>query len=372
MIKENQKSSDSDSINSNSTSRTITNGHAILSSTVSSLSSASSSSSGTNGTSSETSTSGTLTSMSNGMGFLDELKKLAQNRINPEGLLTDTLNKTNFFRDKSGEIVRNNREKKINLFPDDEKRKRHGKFKIFNSGHDLLISLIAELLMEEFKSAHSKMFGKPNQEQLVNCDNHDQHGQLIGARVNVRKECTEENESCSSSTTSSSGVSSVSSASSSAAGVKKVVMFASDQQIIKSGLKRSAPIRAGQFSSGHLSNGQAPKAAVRTVAEKVTILRTSVSTKKPAPPPPPPLPPNSDADTDAKIGQRSGSGKITIRDNNSPLVTISSYNSQDHRSVINEPSVSNDKKVSMTSYNGNNNQIKPLSIRINCKLPDDE
>lgn len=121
MIKESK--SDTESINSSSTSRTVTDGHPILSSTASSLSSSSSGHSPVTHSlsASSSASSGTITSTS-GMGFLDELKKLAQNRINPEGLLTDTLNKTNFLREKSnaGNLI------KKTFQPDDEKRKRHG------------------------------------------------------------------------------------------------------------------------------------------------------------------------------------------------------------------------------------------------------
>lgn len=76
------------------------------------------------------------------MGFLDELKKLAQNRINPEGLLTDTLNKTNFLREKSnaGNLI------KKTFQPDDEKRKRHG-MHIFILITFLLINLLTNYLI---------------------------------------------------------------------------------------------------------------------------------------------------------------------------------------------------------------------------------
>ncbi|XP_074602023.1 uncharacterized protein LOC141855771 [Brevipalpus obovatus] len=71
------------------------------------------------------------------MGFLDQIKKLAERRTNENGLITDTLNKTRNLKKISG------RDPKPGLKPqDDENRKRH------------------ELLMEEFRAAHSKMFGQ--------------------------------------------------------------------------------------------------------------------------------------------------------------------------------------------------------------------
>lgn len=59
------------------------------------------------------------------MGFLDELKKLAENRSgNSDGLLIDTLRKTNAATGKKClpgmKVVKQ-------LHPDDQKRKQHGK-----------------------------------------------------------------------------------------------------------------------------------------------------------------------------------------------------------------------------------------------------
>lgn len=55
------------------------------------------------------------------MGFLDEIKKLAERRTNEHGLITDTLNKTRNLRK-----VSNKASKKLINGQDDENRKRHG------------------------------------------------------------------------------------------------------------------------------------------------------------------------------------------------------------------------------------------------------
>ena len=59
------------------------------------------------------------------MGFLDELKKLAENRSgNSDGLLIDTLKKTNATSaSKSSPGMKVVKQ----LHPDDHKRKQHGK-----------------------------------------------------------------------------------------------------------------------------------------------------------------------------------------------------------------------------------------------------
>lgn len=244
--------------------------------------------------------------------------------------------------------------------------------------------------MEEFKSAHSKMFGKqqvtqssePDQDsdQLV-IERSSRNEKSVTSRSVIETTGMDEDglESCSSS---SSGISSVSSSSSSGSVVKKVVMFASDtNQVIKSGLKRSAPIRGGHILKNvQVVNGDhvAPIAATRntTTGDRVTILRTSVSSNKksPAPPPPPPLPPSLDSvpenssfdadnDQEYRIQSDQRQSGANQKKHSSPLVTISSYTSQ-------ERMITKNTQVSKTGIN--NNQIKPLSIRINCKLPDDE
>lgn len=241
--------------------------------------------------------------------------------------------------------------------------------------------------MEEFKSAHSKMFGKQQVTQSGESDQdsdqlvieRSRNGKSVTGRSVIETTGMDEDglESCSSS---SSGISSVSSSSSSGSVVKKVVMFASDtNQVMKSGLKRSAPIRGGQILKNvQVVNGDhvAPTAATRSsTGDRVTILRTSVSSNKksPAPPPPPPLPPsldsvpeNSPFDADNNQEYRTQSDQRQSGANqkkHSPLVTISSYTSQ-------ERMITKNTQVSKAGIN--NNQIKPLSIRINCKLPDDE
>lgn len=60
------------------------------------------------------------------MGFLDQIKKLAERRTNENGLITDTLNKTRNLKKISG------RDPKPGLKPqDDENRKRHGKLCLY-------------------------------------------------------------------------------------------------------------------------------------------------------------------------------------------------------------------------------------------------
>lgn len=71
---------------------------------------------------------------SSGMGFLDEIKKLAERRACENSLITDTLNKTRPMSamDKNCMMTRpsalNATANKIGkqLHPDDEKRKQHG------------------------------------------------------------------------------------------------------------------------------------------------------------------------------------------------------------------------------------------------------
>ena len=101
---------------------------------VSSLSSASvgsATSSGAQSLSGMSSVSAATNSNSSGqMGFLDELKKLAERRSSStDGLLTDTLNKTkvNGIRGQAPQPPL----KKLPIIPaNDEKRKQHGKFLI--------------------------------------------------------------------------------------------------------------------------------------------------------------------------------------------------------------------------------------------------
>lgn len=63
------------------------------------------------------------------IGFLDEIKKLAERRTNDHSLITDTLNKTRFSTGPNGPAVRlvPIADGKIkHVHPDDEKRKQHG------------------------------------------------------------------------------------------------------------------------------------------------------------------------------------------------------------------------------------------------------
>ena len=63
------------------------------------------------------------------IGFLDEIKKLAERRTNDHSLITDTLNKTRFSNGLTGPAVRlvPIADGKIkHVHPDDEKRKQHG------------------------------------------------------------------------------------------------------------------------------------------------------------------------------------------------------------------------------------------------------
>lgn len=56
------------------------------------------------------------------LGFLDEIKKLAEKRLNENGLITDTLNKT-----RNLEKMMTKGPKTLISGQDDENRKRHGK-----------------------------------------------------------------------------------------------------------------------------------------------------------------------------------------------------------------------------------------------------
>ncbi|RWS12851.1 pdzk7-like protein [Dinothrombium tinctorium] len=100
--------------------------------------SSSSTVSGSQSVSSRSSTTGDSGSCSNSgsqISFLDEIKKLAEKRDSENSLITNTLNKTKNLENTTANKVNKH------YVPDGDKRKRH------------------ELLMEEFRAAHSKMFG---------------------------------------------------------------------------------------------------------------------------------------------------------------------------------------------------------------------
>lgn len=105
------------------------------------------------------------------MGFLEELKKLAEKRrTDCDSLLLDSLKKTitidkmpksdddgdDKMQDISEIIVTG----KVVKMPgqDLEKKRQHGKFANKQQSQSLIILCFADLLMEEFKTAHLKMF----------------------------------------------------------------------------------------------------------------------------------------------------------------------------------------------------------------------